>query len=67
MNHLGSSHRRTPSVMTDEQHELERCKQEIERLKQLVVRLSEIALRDLVKSPQSGRNVPECLREPPKS
>ncbi|MCA1471076.1 hypothetical protein I6F09_24710 [Bradyrhizobium sp. IC3195] len=67
MNHLGSSHRRTPSVMTDEQHELERCKQEIARLKELVVRLSEIALRDVVKSTQSGRNVPECLSEPPKS
>ncbi|WP_271600840.1 hypothetical protein [Bradyrhizobium sp. CCBAU 45384] len=56
MNHLGSSYRRAPSVMADEQHELERCKQEIARLKQLVVRLSEIALRDLVKNAQSGRN-----------
>ncbi|MCA1385639.1 MULTISPECIES: hypothetical protein [unclassified Bradyrhizobium] len=67
MNHLGSSYRRTPSVMTDEQHELKRCKQEIARLKQLVVRLSEIVLRDVVKSAQSGRNAPECPSEPPKS
>ncbi|WP_271615052.1 hypothetical protein [Bradyrhizobium sp. CCBAU 51627] len=67
MNHLGNSCRRTPSVMADEQHELERCKQEIARLKQLVVRLSEIALRDVVKRAESGRNFPECLSEPPKS
>ncbi|MDI3566937.1 hypothetical protein [Bradyrhizobium sp. Arg816] len=67
MNHLGSSHRRTTSVMTDEQHELERCKEEIARLKQLVVRLSEIVLRYVVKSAPSGQNVPERLSEPPKS
>ncbi|SCB54829.1 hypothetical protein GA0061098_10316 [Bradyrhizobium shewense] len=67
MNHLGSSPRRTTSLMTDEQHELERCKQEIARLKQLVVRLSEIVLRYVVQSAQSGRNVPERLSEPPNS
>ncbi|WP_143109127.1 hypothetical protein [Bradyrhizobium sp. Rc3b] len=66
MNHLGSSQRRTTSVMTAEQHELERCKQEIERLKQLVVRLSEIALRQVAESARSGRNVRERLSEQPK-
>ncbi|PPQ17325.1 hypothetical protein CV770_21755 [Bradyrhizobium sp. AC87j1] len=67
MNHLGSSRRPTTSVMTAEQHELERCKQEIARLKQLVARLSEIALRNVVERAQSGRNVPGRLSEPPKS
>ncbi|PJG53634.1 hypothetical protein CVM73_19425 [Bradyrhizobium forestalis] len=67
MNHLGSSHRRTTSVMTEEQHELERCRQEIAHLKQLVVGLSEIVLRHVVQSAQSGRNIPEGLSEPPKS
>ncbi|WP_092239691.1 hypothetical protein [Bradyrhizobium sp. Gha] len=67
MHHLGNSRRRTTSVMTDEQEELERCKQEIARLRQLVVGLSEIVLRHVVTSAQSSRNVPEHLSEPPKS
>ncbi|MGY4626869.1 hypothetical protein [Bradyrhizobium sp. USDA 4486] len=67
MNHLSSSQRRTTSVMTAEQYELERCKQEIARLKQLVVRLSAITLRHVVESAQSGQNGPERLSEPPKS
>lgn len=37
-------------AMTDEQRELERCKQEIARLRQLVVQLSEIVLRNVVES-----------------
>ncbi|UPJ47907.1 hypothetical protein IVB30_32730 [Bradyrhizobium sp. 200] len=36
--------------MTDEQRELERCKQEIAYLKQLAVWLSEIVLRNVVES-----------------
>ncbi|MBP0110442.1 MULTISPECIES: hypothetical protein [Bradyrhizobium] len=67
MNHLGSSQRRTTSVMTAEQHELERCKQENARLKQLVVQLSEIALRHVAESAHSAQNVPDRLSEPPKS
>ncbi|WP_092303307.1 hypothetical protein [Bradyrhizobium sp. Ghvi] len=66
MNQLGSSQRRTTSMIRAEQHELERCKQEIAHLKQLVVRLSEIALRHVVESAQSGLKVPERLSEPPK-
>jgi hypothetical protein len=50
--------RHEASAMTDEQRELERCKQEIVRLKQLVVRLSEIALRNVVKSAEGGKS--EC-------
>ncbi|TYO63381.1 hypothetical protein FXV83_27945 [Bradyrhizobium hipponense] len=49
--------------MTDEQRELERCKQEIRRLSQLVaflkrqvVRLSEVVLRNAVKSAGNGKS-----------
>lgn len=41
--------RHDSSVMTDEQVELERCKQEIARLKQLVVQLSAIVIRNILK------------------
>ncbi len=37
------------SVTTDEQRELECCKQEIAHLKQLVVQLSEIVMRNVVR------------------
>ncbi|WP_246774156.1 hypothetical protein [Bradyrhizobium diazoefficiens] len=42
--------------MTDEQRELERCKQEIAHLRQLVVQLSEIVLRNVVESDE-GRQL----------
>lgn len=49
--------------MTDEQHELERCKQEIRRLTQLVaflkrqvVQLSEIVLRNVVERAGDGKS-----------
>ncbi|WP_426420948.1 hypothetical protein [Bradyrhizobium genosp. A] len=42
--------------MTDEQRELERCKQEISRLKQLVVQLSEIVLRNVVESDEGRQS-----------
>lgn len=51
------------SAMTEEQRELERCKQEIRRLSQLVaflkrqvVQLSEIVLRNVVKSAGNGKS-----------
>ena len=46
---MEGSRYKKPDV-TDEQHELERCRQEISRLKELVLLLSEIALRNVVKS-----------------
>jgi hypothetical protein len=46
---MEGSRYKKPDV-TDEQRELERCRQEISRLKELVLRLSEIALRNVLKS-----------------
>jgi hypothetical protein len=46
---MEGSRYRKPGV-TDEQRELERCRQEISRLKELVLRLSEIVLRNVLKS-----------------
>lgn len=43
-------------AMTDEQRELERCKQEIARLRQLVVQLSEIVLRNVAESDEGQRS-----------
>ena len=44
------SSRYTKPGLTDEQRELERCRQEISRLRELVLRLSEIVLRNVLKS-----------------
>jgi len=44
------SSRYTKPSLTDEQRELERCRQEISRLRELVLRLSEIVLRNVLKS-----------------
>lgn len=58
-----STNRHEASTMTDEERELERCKQEILRLTQLVVflkrqvvQLSEIVLRNVVKSVGGGKS-----------
>lgn len=59
MNHVTANRdSREISLMTDEQCELERCKQEITRLKQLVVQLSEIVLRNVVNSAEGRRLTP---------
>ncbi|WP_439360511.1 hypothetical protein [Bradyrhizobium sp. DASA03007] len=55
MNHDDKGNRHEVSVMTDEQHELEHCKQEIARLKQLVVRLSAIVLRNVVRDGENRK------------
>jgi hypothetical protein len=44
------SSRYTKPGPTDEQRELERCREEISRLRELVLRLSEIVLRNVLKS-----------------
>jgi hypothetical protein len=49
------SSRYTKSGVTDEQRELERCRQEILRLKELVLRLSEIAIRNVLKSAEQQK------------
>ncbi|WP_245284278.1 hypothetical protein [Bradyrhizobium sp. WSM2254] len=49
--------------MTDEQRELERCKQEIARLRQLVVQLSEIALRNVVESDEGRQSARPWVSE----
>ncbi|MGY3610607.1 MULTISPECIES: hypothetical protein [unclassified Bradyrhizobium] len=46
MNHAAEN--RHEILVTDEQRELERCKQEIARLKQLIVQLSELVVRKVV-------------------
>ncbi|MCK1621830.1 hypothetical protein IVA98_00885 [Bradyrhizobium sp. 160] len=58
-----STNRHEASTMTDEEGELERCKQEILRLTQLVVflerqvvQLSEIVLRNVVNSVGGGKS-----------
>jgi len=53
----GSRYKKTG--VTDEQRELERCRQEISRLKELVVRLSEIALRNVLKSTEPPKTEPQ--------
>jgi len=53
----GSRYKKTG--VTDEQRELERCRQEISRLKELVVRLSEIALRNVLKSTEPPKTKPQ--------
>jgi hypothetical protein len=59
MNHVTANRdRREMSLMSDEQCELERCKQEIARLKQLVVQLSEIVLRNVVNSAEARSPAP---------
>ncbi|WP_085364662.1 hypothetical protein [Bradyrhizobium canariense] len=63
MNITASKNRHEASATTDEQRELERCKQEIHRLSQLVmflkrqvVQLSEIVLRNVAKSAGGGKS-----------
>ncbi|KGJ66011.1 hypothetical protein BJA5080_02658 [Bradyrhizobium diazoefficiens SEMIA 5080] len=56
MNHDDNGNRHEVSVMTDEQLELEHCKQQIARLKQLVIRLSEIALRNVVRAAEDRKS-----------
>jgi hypothetical protein len=41
--------------ITDEQRELERCRQEISRLKELVLRLSEIVMRNVLKNTEQEK------------
>lgn len=55
--------RREAPAMTDEQRELERCKQEISRLKQLVVQLSEIVLRNVVESDEERQSASPRVSE----
>ncbi|WP_167523453.1 hypothetical protein [Bradyrhizobium sacchari] len=55
MNHDDNGNRHEVSMMTEEQHELEHCKQEIARLKHLVVRLSAIVLRNVVRDAENQK------------
>ncbi|MHB0791139.1 hypothetical protein [Bradyrhizobium sp. 5.13L] len=49
--------------MTDEQRELDRCKQEIAHLRQLVVQLSEIVLRNVVESDEGRQSTRPWVSE----
>jgi hypothetical protein len=51
---MESSRYRKPGL-TDEQRELERCRQENSRLKELVLRLSEIVIRNVLKSTEQQK------------
>jgi hypothetical protein len=51
---MESNRYRKPGL-TDEQRELERCRQENSRLKELVLRLSEIVIRNVLKSTEQQK------------
>jgi hypothetical protein len=55
---MEGSRYKKPGV-TDEQRELERCRQEISRLKELVLRLSEIALRNVLINTEQQKTEPQ--------
>lgn len=63
MYHDARRNRREAPAITDEQRELERCRQEISRLKQLVVQLSEIVLRNAVESDEGRQSARPWVSE----
>lgn len=63
MNHDARGNRHEAPAMTDEQRELERCKQEIAHLRQLVVQLSEIVLRNVVESDEGRQSARPWVSE----
>lgn len=63
MNHDARRSRREAPAMTDEQRELERCKQEIAHLRQLVVQLSEVVLRNVVESDEGRQSARPWVSE----
>lgn len=63
MYHDATMNRREAPAITDEQRELERCRQEISRLRQLVVQLSEIVLRNVVESDKGRQSARPWVSE----
>lgn len=63
MYHDATMNRREAPAITDEQRELERCRQEISRLRQLVVQLSGIVLRNVVESDEGRQSARPWVSE----